>query len=55
MTDDSAGSLPEDDKPGDWLRKMAVAGVLVALMVLIPIGMAWGICSCLKDLCEEGN
>lgn len=39
----------------DLLRKIAIAGVLAALMVLIPIGIAYSICSCLKDLCEEGN
>ena len=36
-------------------RKLAVAGVFCALLVLIPLGMAYSVCSCLKDLCEEGN
>jgi hypothetical protein len=36
-------------------QKTAIAGVLVALMVLIPLAIAYSICSCLKDLCEEGN
>jgi hypothetical protein len=37
------------------MRRIFVGGVMLALMVLIPLGIAYSVCSCLKDLCEEGN
>jgi hypothetical protein len=45
----------EDMPVGSIKRKVAVAGAFCALLVLIPLAMAYSVCSCLADLCQDGN